>query len=208
MLLLLAARGFAQVQSADLHNGDLLFQDLDCGPLCDAIEAVTTGYGGNSYSHMGMVVRRNDSLLVVEAAGTAVRLVPLAAFIQRTTKPLLVTRLKKQHQRLVPAALQFALQQLGTPYDQEYRYNNGAYYCSELMYDAFLHANHGHPFFRLEPMTYKEPGTNAFFPAWVDYYSQLGKPIPEGEPGCNPGGLSRSKKLQVMGTLQPATATP
>ena len=26
---------------SELKEGDLLFQDLNCGPLCDAIEAVT-----------------------------------------------------------------------------------------------------------------------------------------------------------------------
>ncbi|MHC4724324.1 MAG: hypothetical protein ACYS9V_08765 [Planctomycetota bacterium] len=36
-------------------EGDLLFQDLDCGPLCDAIEKVTTGYQGSNFSHVGIL---------------------------------------------------------------------------------------------------------------------------------------------------------
>ena len=31
-----------QLQVAELQDGDLLFQNIDCGPLCDAIEKVTT----------------------------------------------------------------------------------------------------------------------------------------------------------------------
>jgi len=83
------------------------------------------------------------------------------------------------------------------PYDDEYVYNNGAYYCSELIYDAFMFANNGTPFFRLFPMTYKQPGTNDYFPAWVEYYKQICKPIPEGQPGCNPGGISVSDTIEI-----------
>ena len=41
--------------------------------------------------------------------------------------------------------------------------------------------------------------TNKFFPAWVDYYQNLKIEIPEGELGCNPGGISTSKKLRLLG---------
>ena len=43
-----------------LHQGDLLFQDLDSSPLCDAIELVTPGYKGASLSHIGMIVELGD----------------------------------------------------------------------------------------------------------------------------------------------------
>ena len=39
-------------QDFELTNGDLLFQDLDCGPFCDAIEKVTEGYRGAQLSHV------------------------------------------------------------------------------------------------------------------------------------------------------------
>ena len=113
-----------------------------------------------------------------------------------------VARLKKQHLKLIPKAIDFSIKQLDVPYDNEYVYNNGSYYCSELLYDAFMFANNGKPFFRLYPMTYKQPGTNKFFPAWVDYYQAIGKEIPEGKPGCNPGGMSTSDKIAVIGLLQ------
>ena len=34
-----------------LKEGDLLFQDLNCGELCDAIETVTQGVDGKDFSH-------------------------------------------------------------------------------------------------------------------------------------------------------------
>ena len=185
----------------ELKDGDLIFQDMDCGPLCDAIEAVTEGHKGADYSHMGLVYHRNDTLYVIEAAGSAVRLSTLEKFSKNTSKPMLVGRLKKKHQKLIPNAIAFSLKQMGVPYDDEYVYDNGSYYCSELIYDAFKEANSGEPFFKLYPMTYKEPGTNKFFPAWVNYYKTINKPIPEGLPGCNPGGISTSDKIDILGNL-------
>ena len=200
-LALLLIPFFSLAQNVTLQDGDLLFQDMDCGPLCDAIEAVTEGYGGNDFSHMGMVYHRNDTIYIIEAAGEAVRLTPLEKFRTYTSKPMLIGRLKQQYQNLITPAITFSLQQVGVPYDDEYVYDNGSYYCSELIYDAFLFANGGRPFFTLYPMTYKQPGTDDFFPAWVQYYKDLGKPIPEGLPGCNPGGISTSGKIEIIGSL-------
>lgn len=191
---------FAQ-NKVTLEDGDFLFQDMDCGPLCDAIEAVTEGYNGNDFSHMGMVYHKNDTIYIIEAAGKAVRLMTLEKFSKNTKKPMPVGRLKKQYKKLIPNAISFSLKQLGVSYDDEYVYDNGSYYCSELIYDAFKSANKNKPFFELFPMTYKQPGTNDFFPAWVEYYKEIGKEIPEGLPGCNPGGMSTSDKIEIIGSL-------
>lgn len=199
-LLFISTGAFAQ-QKIKLQDGDLIFQDMDCGPLCDAIEAVTEGYKGNDFSHMGMVYHRNDTIFIIEAAGKAVRLNTLENFSKNTGKVMFIGRLKKQYSSLIKPALQFSLKQMGVPYDEEYVYDNGSYYCSELIYDAFKSANKNKPFFDLFPMTYIQPGTDEFFPAWVDYYSAIGKEIPEGLPGCNPGCMSMSDKIVIIGTL-------
>jgi uncharacterized protein YycO len=204
LYILLFIPVFLTAQTFDvkqLRDGDLIFQDMDCGPLCDAIEAVTQGYNGNDFSHMGMVYHRNDSLFIIEAAGKAVRLNTLEKFSKNTTKPMYVGRLKKQYQKIIPQAIAFSLKQLGVPYDTEYVYNNGSYYCSELIYDTFKDANKNKPFFALYPMTYKQPGTDDFYQAWVDYYKQIGKPIPQGQAGCNPGGISTSDKIDMLGSI-------
>lgn len=192
----------ASAQKMQLQDGDLIFQDMDCGPLCDAIEAVTEGYMGNDFSHMGMVYHKNDSIYIIEAAGSAVRLTSLKEFSENTKKPMYVGRLKKEYKKLIPLAITFSLQQMGVPYDDEYVYDNGSYYCSELIYDAFMFANGGKPFFKLYPMTYKQPNTNEFFPAWVEYYKSIGTTIPEGLPGCNPGGMSVSDKIEIIDRIE------
>lgn len=181
-----------------LKTGDLLFQDIDCGPLCDAIEAVTEGYNGKDFSHIGLVYLRNDTVYVIEAIGSNVHLTPYGQFAARSAKPLVTARVKKRYQKLVDKAVSFALQQCGTAYDDDFLYDNGRYYCSELVYDAFKFANGGKPFFQLEPMTFRVPGSKDFFPIWVEYYQKLHEDIPEGKPGINPGGISRSNKLDVL----------
>lgn len=200
LIFILPATASAVVQK-DLKNGDILFQDLDCGPMCDAIEAVTQGYEGLDFSHMGMIYLRNDSILIIESIGKGVILTPIDQFLKRTTKQHLVGRLKPKYTGLIPQALGYSLLCMGMPYDDDFLYDNGKYYCSELIYDAFKHANGGQPFFKLFPMTYKEPGTDNFFPVWEQHFKQLNLPIPEGLPGCNPGGMSQSDKIRIMGFL-------
>ncbi len=181
-----------------LRDGDLVFQDLSCGPLCDAIEEVTVSYGNRRFSHLGMVVIQQDSIFLLEAIGKSVQLTPMSLFGSRTKEKMLVGRVRKQFASVLPGALQFAEKQLGVPYDDEFLYQNGKYYCSELIYDAFKAGNDNKDFFELQPMTFKQPGSDKFFPVWISYYANLGIPIPQGKPGINPGGISMSDRIEIL----------
>ena len=184
-----------------LQAGDLLFQSGKDG-LSDAIEAVTEGVGGYNFSHIGMLVPDSSGRLwVIEAVSKGVQLTPVDTFLRRGTR-VAVGRVKDAYKPLLPAAMAFAVRQAGKPYDEEYIYDNGKYYCSELIYDAFLVANNHIPFFTLEPMTFKSPATGAFLEEWVLHYQKLNRPIPEGELGCNPGGLSQSGKIEIQNLKQ------
>jgi hypothetical protein len=187
----------------DLRVGDLIFQDLDCGPLCDAIEAVTEGAGGKDFSHLGLVVASGDSLAIVEAIGSVVQLTGVQKFIQRNKTPegknkVVVARLRPRWQRMAAGAAVAAKGMIGVPYDDAFLPDNGRLYCSEMVALAFQAANRGEPFFTQNPMTFKDPGTGMFFPAWAEYYQKLGLEIPEGRPGCNPGGLSRDVRVELI----------
>jgi len=148
-----------------------------------------------------MVYLRNDSVLIIEAIGKDVHLSPLKDFLARSKSPHYTGRLKSAYQKDIPAAISFAMKQMGVKYDSRFLYNNGMYYCSELIYDAFKYANNGKAFFKLYPMTYKEPGSGEYFPVWKAYFEQLNMEVPEGKPGCNPGGISLSDKIDMTGTL-------
>jgi hypothetical protein len=109
-----------------------------------------------------------------------------------------VGRLKPEYAYLLESAIDFAYVRLGKPYDEIFDINNDKYYCSELIYLVFKEANNGGAVFQLQPMTFNDPDTNQPFSIWVDYYKNLGVPIPEGQPGLNPGGISRSDYLEIV----------
>ena len=184
--------------------GDLLFQDLDGSPFCDAVEKVTQGHRGADITHVGIVARDTDGAIVVlEAVQEGVVATSLDAFLGRSRdaggKPkVLVGRLRRGYRQLIPTALVEAASLRGKPYDKVFDVHNDAYYCSELIYVCFRNANGGTPVFDLGPMTFVDPDTQETFPAWKSYFADLGVPIPEGMPGLNPGGISRSSALRIV----------
>jgi len=185
-----------------LQEGDLLFQDLNCGELCDAIKAVTEGVNGQDFSHCAIVIRVADSLQVVEAIGSKVQVNSIQKFFARSgdtlaIKNIVVGRVKQPFQELIPEAAANAKALIGQPYDDAFLPNNNKWYCSEVLYEAFRKASNTE-FFELNPMTFKDPRTQAYFPAWINYYRELNTEIPEAVPGLNPGSISRSDKIEII----------
>ncbi len=191
-------------QSFSPEPGDLFFQDLDAGPLCDAIEKVTRGCRGAKFSHVGVVARSADGgVIVIEAVPEGVQETALAEFLARSRDAtggpkVVVGRLRPPHLDLIPGALEAGRALLGRPYDGVFAIDNDRYYCSELVYEVFRRANGGRPLFELVPMTFRDPATGTTMPAWTDYFRKLGAPVPEGEPGINPGGISRSPEIEIV----------
>lgn len=188
-------------QTTNFKEGDIIFQNLNCGPLCDAINEVTFGYNDLNFNHNGMVIEHDGTLQVIEATWPSVCITPLDDFLKKTPNTMYLGRLLPEHEKLIPAAKKFALQQIGIPYDVNYLYNNNKYYCSELLYDAFKAANNNEEFFKLYPMTYRSKNDGEFFSVWVDYFQKLNQAIPEGELGCNPAGMSLSDKITIVGPI-------
>ncbi len=204
-LLVVALAGCQQLGGSFAPEpGDLLFQDLDAGPLCDAIEAVTQGCRGAKFSHVGLVAGEKDGqVVVIEAVSAGVKVTPLEQFLARSRdargRPkVVVGRLVPAHRHLIPRALDEGAALLGKPYDKVFAIGNEGYYCSELVYEAFRRANGGRPVFDLAPMTFRDPATGAMLPAWAGYFRKLNAPIPEGQPGVNPGGISRSPAIRII----------
>ena len=185
-----------------LHKGDLLFQDLDCGELCDAIESVTTGVNGAHFSHVGIVsnITKDNKIMVVEAIGQKVKTTELTAFLSRSHdkwgRPKVVVGRAKD-QQTINNALKKLKKYTGKKYDDVFDINNDSYYCSELVYFTFEN-NSGEKLFSLMPMTYKDKRTGRYFKSWIEYFKNLNVEIPEGKPGINPGGISRSDKIDIL----------
>lgn len=188
----------------ELKAGDILFQDSDCGPFCESIEKVTFGINGAKLSHVGLVVPSQEGeLFVIEAISKGVVLTPLDTFFMRSfdedhNSKVIVGRLKQAYVHLIPEAIDFANTKLGLTYDEVFDITNDKYYCSELIYDAFTYANQNKPIFQLQKMTFIDPDTKDIFPIWKNYFDKLQVPIPEGKPGLNPGGISKSTYIDIV----------
>ena len=186
-------------QKFELQEGDLLFQDLDSSPLCDAIELVTPGYKDANFSHIGLVVLDNDTLKVLEAIPPKVVLTDMNSFFNRSydtegRSKIIAGRLKDEFQHTIKDAIIYAKSKIGIKYDQEFLMNNNSYYCSELIFEAFEKDS----IFKLKPMTFLHPETNDTLTVWKNYYSKLGVTIPQNEPGINPGIMSLSDKIEMI----------
>ncbi|HEY9178427.1 MAG TPA: YiiX/YebB-like N1pC/P60 family cysteine hydrolase [Flavipsychrobacter sp.] len=184
----------------NLQPGDILFQDLDCGPACDAIESVTEGVNGMDFSHCGIVAEIDGELKVVEAYGS-VQAVPVDSFLARSRddagKPKVVIG-RTGDKALATQSAELSKNYMGKAYDNAFAMDDDAYYCSELVYECYKRANGGEVYFPLNTMTFKLPGTDTFMPFWTEYYHKLGMEIPEGDSGINPGAISRSERLQII----------
>ena len=208
-VLLIAFVFYTKINYFDAYQpqeGDFLFQDLDCGPTCDAIEAVTWGVDSVKFSHIGFVVNDGGEWKVLEAISKGVVLTPIDEFLNRSfdangNPKVWVGRLKSEYNKLVEKSIETIPEYLGMEYDDEFIYNNDKYYCSELIYDIFKNANNGKPVFNLEPMTFKSLKSGEYFPVWIDYYKKLDFPIPQDSLGINPAGISRSEKIEIVKKL-------
>ena len=184
--------------------GDLMFQDLDGSPFYDAIETVTKGYQGASLSHIGIVTKDSSGkIFVLEAVLAGVSLTPLFEFLARSYDnqnhpKVLVGRLKPKYRHQILPALKEAQKLIGKPYDNFFDIENDAYYCSEVIYKAFLKSTDNQSLFKLQPMTFVDPRTGGTFPIWQEYFAELGVAIPEGKLGINPGEISRSKAIDII----------
>ncbi|UCG24909.1 MAG: hypothetical protein JSW55_02625 [Chloroflexota bacterium] len=186
-----------------LEDGDLLFQDLACRFICEAIERVTPGYHNADITHIGIYRRVGGRDYVIEAVPPEVKLTPLTEFFGRANdhfdRPtVFVGRLKPEYQDLIPAAIERALELKGMPYDRFYLNGEDAYYCSELVVKAFRHANGGYEFFPEQPMSFVDLDTGEVHENWRRYYKHLGMELPVGELGSSPGEISLSPKIEIV----------
>lgn len=187
-----------------LQEGDLLFQDGDCGPFCDAIEAVTQGINDYNFSHVGLVMKnKNNELNVMEAVYSGVILTPLNDFLNRSfdannNPKVIIGRLKPEFKSLIPETIAFINSKMNAKYDTIFDLNNDSYYCSEIIHLAFKSANNDNPIFEEQPMTFIAPDTNKTYGIWETYFNKLNYKIPEGELGLNPGGMSHSPFIEIV----------
>ncbi|WP_027250711.1 YiiX/YebB-like N1pC/P60 family cysteine hydrolase [Photobacterium halotolerans] len=183
-----------------MRTGDLIFTQI--GSSANAISSVTEGFRGARVNHVGVVVENSFGKYVLEAYYPEVRLTNIATHIRRSrdhrSNPrYMIGRLKSSHQDLIPDAIVYGLEQRNIPYDHLYLTGESALYCSELIVDMFKHANGGTEFFTEQPMSFRDIETGEVHDQWISYYEYFGMPVPENEPGSNPGDISKDARLHI-----------
>lgn len=119
-----------------LQEGDIVFHG-NAGEQCDAIREAT----GSPYTHCGVVFEKDGRLMVLEAV-QPVRVTTVEAFQQRSLPGSFHARRLKQPAD--PAAINKAKawgsKQTGRNYDYLFGWEDGALYCSELVWKAYQQA--------------------------------------------------------------------
>jgi hypothetical protein len=131
-LAALMSASLAQTPDDGLVDGDLIFQNSR-STQSSAILSAT----GSAYTHMGIIVRRSGTIVVLEA-GPTVREVPLARWLANGVDGIHAIYRKdglndSQRSAIIDAARRY----LGRPYDIFFDFEGDAIYCSELPYLAF-----------------------------------------------------------------------
>ena len=196
-LFALHCQAYGQCTLTDLRSADLLF----FAPTKDnAITKVTQGIGDVAIDHVAIVHRTNSSITTIEAVHRGVVEMPIDstwARARQKSETLIVGRINGGLD--IPESIARALQHLGKPYDFFFEPSDSAIYCSELVQKAFVDIE-GKPVFHTIPMSFHTPD-GKILPYWTEYYRRAGKTVPEGAPGTNPGQLSRSRRLIILGRL-------
>ncbi len=178
-----------------LCEGDLLFCVSSDG---NAITDVTAGVDGRRIDHVAIVHREKGAAYALEAVHRGVVLTPIDSFLLQRDSLVLVGRLKDTVG--VAASVQRALAFLGRPYDFFFMPDDSAMYCSELVQKCYRDAA-GRLVFDPIPMSFHDK-TGTVTPYWREYYARHGMEVPEGWPGSNPGQLSRSGKVCILGQFR------
>ncbi|MBQ0023796.1 MAG: hypothetical protein KBT29_11230 [Prevotellaceae bacterium] len=191
------------VKMPEMEHGDLLFNVVPQNgtELAAAIADVTCDSGQLQISHVAIVCRKGDDVFALEATTKkGVVLTPIDSFMNHADmtpdgKPYVV------HARLkdttgVAKCVERAERYLGKPYDSLYMPDDSAIYCSELVQLSFIDAS-GSPIFELIPMSFHDD-TGKITDFWIEHYKQYNLPVPDGEPGTNPGGILRSEKIMIV----------
>lgn len=188
-----------------LQHGDLLFcvASPSRDGIAQAIVSVTEGIDLQRVSHVAIVCQEtNGEMYALEASGKhGVWLNPINSFFVHCDHTaeghpmVLLGRLKDT--TTIASCVEKAKTYLGRPYDYQYMPSDSALYCSELVQLSYVDSA-GEAIFPQVPMSFHNQD-GQILPFWTTYYRQWNMTVPEGEPGTNPGGISRSDKITIVG---------
>lgn len=183
----------------DLHEGDLLFKQKIDNSFSEAIVATTSGIDKYNFTHVGVAHKQNNKWYVIEAISKGVCMTAVNEYLEDSSI-VVIGRLKPEYKEDVLLAVENIIEQIGKPYDNYFSSDNDAYYCSELIQQHYIHNNS--PIFKPIKMTFKDKQTGEYPKYWKEHFAKLNAPIPEGELGSNPGDLSKSTEIRIIGRIK------
>lgn len=189
-----SAQRLEGVGMGSLCEGDLLFCAQEKG---NNITDVTQGVGGMKIDHVAIFHRQGGRTFALEAIHSGVGLTPIDSFMARR-EAVLAARLRDTLG--VARSVERALGFIGRPYDFNFMPDDSAFYCSELVQKCYRDSR-GELVFKPIPMSFHDK-SGRITPYWHDYYARQGLQVPEGEPGSNPGDLSRSAAICILGIVE------
>lgn len=120
--------------SAKLIEGDLIFVESQSSQS-EAIREAT----GSPWSHVGVAMKHEGVIKVIEAGARGVAITSLDDFIDLgRNRRVSIHRLSATLKDAEREALRTALKKhLGKPYDRMFRWDDNSLYCSELVWKAY-----------------------------------------------------------------------
>ena len=191
--LSIGAQQMKKINRTNLCEGDLLFCAKEAS---NPITEVTQGVSGMKIDHVAIVHKRVNKTYALEAIHKGVTLTPMDSFMARRE---MVVAARLCDTLGVAQSVERALSFLGRPYDFNFMPSDSAFYCSELVQKNYRYSD-GQLVFKPIAMSFHDK-TGKITDYWKEYYGRQGLTVPEGEPGSNPGDLSRSKAIQILGII-------
>ncbi len=191
--LSIGAQQMKKINRTNLCEGDLLFCAKEAS---NPITEVTQGVSGMKIDHVAIVHKQVNKTYALEAIHKGVTLTPIDSFMARR-ETVVAARLCDTLG--VAQSVERALSFLGRPYDFNFMPSDSAFYCSELVQKNYQYSD-GQLVFKPIAMSFHDK-TGKITDYWKEYYGRQGLTVPEGEPGSNPGDLSRSKAIQILGII-------
>lgn len=179
-----------------LRPGDLLFF-RDTEGMGAAVKEST-----GQYTHVALVESVGDTVWIIDA--TPAHGVSRRPYILSHNDKQSVPDIFRPHAATydMDSVLIRARSYIGQPYDKAFLPDNGALYCSELIYECFLEdysyeSGTDRHLFKAGPMNWRDANGN--LPKyWVKHFKKLKMAVPEGVMGTNPTDLSRSPLLRRL----------
>ena len=129
----------------NLQSGDLLFILGESRILMGLVNfsKLTTDLADSRFSHVAVVSRENGEFVVYDIMIDGPRRTPFGQFMaDRRVWEIAVKRLRPEYRAHIPRAIAYCQQvyESDTPFDENFRLDNGSLYCTEFIELAFRHA--------------------------------------------------------------------